>query len=282
MPEGEIGTALLKKKPALLIALLFAATVTTLFISRLGERSFGSSNPSARAMSTSDAMADLPKIILWAWERPEQLGFINTREVGVAYLARTIFLRDDRVITRPRLQPLSVPPDARLIAVARIETAVDAPPALSPLQRTRVVKKIAGLAQNKSIVGIQIDFDARESERAFYRDLLFDLRKQLPASIKLSITALASWCIGDNWIEGLPIDEAVPMLFRMGADRQEITNYLKSGREFRAPLSQHSIGISTDEPLKGLPSGRRVYIFNPRSWTEEQVNRIIEEVKQWQ
>ena len=32
----------------------------------------------------------------------------------------------------------------------------------------------------------------------------------------LTITALASWCDGDDWIDGLPVADASPMLFRMG------------------------------------------------------------------
>ena len=36
------------------------------------------------------------------------------------------------------------------------------------------------------------------------------------------------------------------------------------------------------EPLTGLPAGRRVYIFNPRGWSEGSARKIIEEVQKWQ
>ena len=58
---------------------------------------FGRFNTEVKALlssaSSEDRMSEFPKIILWAWERPEDLRFINTDEVGVAFLARTIYLR---------------------------------------------------------------------------------------------------------------------------------------------------------------------------------------------
>src|SRR6266508_4606932 len=73
----------------------------------------------ARAISSvpnsSSRVLQLPATILWAWERPERLDFIDVARVGVAFLAKTIYLRGDRVISRPRLQPLTLPPGARLV-----------------------------------------------------------------------------------------------------------------------------------------------------------------------
>lgn len=236
----------------------------------------------AVSSSSDDGMSDFPKIILWAWERPEDLSFVDPREVGVAFLARTLRLRDEKVVVRPRFQPLSVPAESRLIAVVRIETDRASPPRLSPDQRAGAVSAIAEIARGEKVAAIQIDFDARQSERAFYRDLLFDLRAAMPQSIKLSITALASWCMRDDWLTTLPIDDAVPMLFRMGVDRDQITRHLKSGGDFRPALCRHSLGISTDEQASALPAGRRVYVFNPRSWSREDVRRTLEEINQWQ
>jgi hypothetical protein len=232
-----------------------------------------------RPSPPADKMAQAPKVFLWAWERPEDLSFIDTAETGVAFLAKTIYLQGDDVIIRPRLQPLTIAPGTRLIGVVRIEARRAT---LSADQQARVVTAILDVTGNQEIFALQIDFDARDSERLFYRALLEDLRHRMPESTRLSITALASWCMGDNWLEDLPIDEAVPMLFRMGADRANVAHYLKAGGEFRARASQNSLGISTDEPLERLPSGRRVYIFNPKPWTEASAHKAIEEVKQRQ
>jgi hypothetical protein len=171
--------------------------------------------------SPSSRFSKLPPTILWAWERPEKLDYLDPQKTGVAFLARTIYLRAGGVFGRPRLQPLSVPDCAQVIAVVRIESDRSSPPALSPQQINDVALEISKLGSLPNVVMVQIDFDARATERAFYRSLLTALRARLPQSTLLSITALASWCKGDNWLDDLPIDEAVPMLFRMGVERNQ-------------------------------------------------------------
>ena len=229
-----------------------------------------------RALSPSQVrMSQFPKIILWAWERPADLHFIDSKEVGVAFLASTIYLSGSDVIVRPRLQPLKVPSGTFLMATVRIETNRTRnklePPLLSAGQSARAAGAIIGAAGMPSVQAVQIDFDAAASERGFYRGLLENVRRQLSDSTALSITALASWCAGDQWMEGLPIDEAVPMLFRMGPDRREILGGLRDGHGFSAAICNQSVGISTDEPLRIVPGIRRVYIFRPDLWTPQSV-----------
>jgi hypothetical protein len=233
-------------------------------------------------LTPAERLRGTPKIILWAWERPEDLNFINTREVGVGVLAMTVQLKEDEVNLRPRLQPLNIPKGTYLVAVTRIETDKQNRPALSMEQRDKIIAGIAQLLQNPRVSAVQIDFDAAQSERDFYRDLLVQLRKRLPETMPLSITALASWCLYDDWIADLAVDEAVPMLFRMGLDSKQVVNRLESGGDFRPEIARQSLGISTDEPLPRLPSGRRVYIFTERPWSEEAAQKIIQEVRQWQ
>jgi hypothetical protein len=263
----------------------------------------------------------LPRLMFWAWERPDDLGSLDPQNEGVAYLAGTIYLRpnfstitdsDEGVVLRPRLQPLRLPPGIPLMAVVRIEvpraqTPQDYLPGdlsgnLSPDwpftdgQRKRIVAMISGMTASPAARAIQIDFDATLSERTFYRALLEDLRKQVPPGMPISITALASWCIGDPWLERLPpgtINEAVPMLFRMGPDAAEIESMLSKGREFRLAVCQGSLGLSTDEPfsqeilkgrLDGAPSfwrQKRFYVFHSGSWTEKSATTTIEQVKTW-
>jgi hypothetical protein len=239
------------------------------------------SNTLARnAPPPGSRMSGFPKVFLWAWERPEHLDFINPREVGVAFLAETIYLRREKIIERPRLQPLKVPPGTTLIAVVRIETAREAPASLSDQQRAEVVEALARTAQKPNLSALQIDFDATQSERKFYRELLSDVRRQMPESMPLSMTALASWCIFDNWLNGLPVDEAVPMIFQMGIDQHRINNYLETGGDFRSPLCQCSVGVSTDEATAPHSSNRRVYFFNPQPWSELTVSQALERSRQ--
>jgi len=221
----------------------------------------------------------MPPVILWAWERPENLDFIDTAKVGVAFLAKTISLRAERVVVRPRQQPLRVPETSQLVAVARIETDRLHDATLSDDQANKVAEELSELAQLPSVAAIQIDFDATLSERPFYRDVLFKLRRQVSSSMPISITALASWCRGDNWVSDLPIDEAVPMLFRMGVEHNQIVSQLSSGMRFTAKPCDLSAGISTDEPLNLNYQPQRIYVFSPQSWSPDSVNKALETLR---
>jgi uncharacterized protein DUF3142 len=226
------------------------------------------------ATSPSSRLSSLPSTILWAWERPEKLDYLDPQKTGVAFLAKTIYLRADRTLSRPRLQPLSVPAGAQVIAVARIESGPA--PSLSAKQINDTAVEISKLGSLPNVIMVQVDFDAKASERAFYRSLLNELRARLPQPTLLSITALASWCKSDNWLDDLPIDEAVPMLFRMGLERRQFLAQLAAGEGFNARACQASRGISTDEPIVQLPQVQRVYVFNPESWSPVQVKQIME------
>jgi len=282
----------------------------------------------------------IPKTMFWAWERPEDLRFLQSDKQGVAFLASTIELwrmpvADAKVEPSsssdidwlglraaaklgvrlvPRLQPLQVAKDAQLMAVVRIETTNDLwhrpagrvdvnpsnPPATSFLyseaQEEAVVNMVVAAARLPQVNALQIDFDAAQSERPFYTALLHEVRNRLPQSIRLSITALASWCIDDPWLDQLPpgtIDEAVPMLFRMGPDEAAVAAYLESGRDFRVHACRGSLGVSTDEGLsqavlrgKIFPNRRswatrRVYIFSPKPWIQKEASSLTSEVSQW-
>ena len=62
---------------------------------------------------------EMPSKILWAWERPEDLMFLETDKFGVAFLSQTLILQNDKVIFRPRRQPLEIPAGTYLIAVTQ-------------------------------------------------------------------------------------------------------------------------------------------------------------------
>jgi hypothetical protein len=213
-------------------------------------------------------LSELPPIIIWAWERPERLDFIDTDQVGVAFLAKTITLEGDRVLSKPRLQPLELAPGTKLVAVVRIESDH---PALSATQLQKTADEITSLSALSNVSVVQIDFDATVSERDFYRALLHEVKPRLPS---LSITALASWCAGDRWLSDLPIDEAVPMLFRMGVDQK----HLQSRKRFEPAVCANSAGVSTDEHVIP-PTVDRIYIFSPTPWSRDSLNSALETYK---
>lgn len=220
---------------------------------------------------------EMPAKILWAWERPEDLRFLDTDNYGVAFLAQTLVLQNDEVILRPRRQPLQVAPNTYLIAVTRIETAKQSADraALSDEQSIKVVEFIKKSLELRNVKAVQIDFDALVSERDFYRKVVNNLKKVLPGNTPLTMTALASWCVGDAWFSDFPVDEAVPMAFEMGADEQTIRRFLKQKNDWREPLCRGSYGIAADEPLdvKFKPN-RRFFYFKSKAWEKSDLEKF--------
>jgi hypothetical protein len=222
--------------------------------------------------------SEMPPKILWAWERSEDLRFLDAQKFGVAFLAQTLTLSGDEVAFRPRRQPLELPENIYVIAVTRIETAKESTkrPKLSPEQRQKIVNLIKKTLELPNVKAIQTDFDVVVSERSFYRALVNDLRAELPEKTPLTMTSLASWCAGDTWFNDFPVDEAVPMAFEMGADSERIRDFLAKGNDWREPLCRGSYGISLDDPLANIDfkPNRRFYYFKSSAWQRSDLERL--------
>ena len=221
------------------------------------------------SIRTRQRMLALPNRTLWAWERPEDLRAVDPKTTAIASLDQTILIGSD-VRSKPRRQPVAINPEAARISVVRIE--IEYAGARSGAQLDdhvqQVVRLLLNSASKPGIAALQVDFDATRSQRAFYRRVLFELRAQMPPDLPLSITALASWCSYDDWIGNLPVDEAVPMMFRMEPDRRRVSALAPEMR-IREPLCMGSVGISTREPWPAdlvSAHGKRIYIFPDRGW----------------
>jgi len=222
---------------------------------------------------------EMPRKILWAWERPEDLRFLNFDEFAVAFLAQTLLLKNDEVIFQPRRQSLQIPPNIYLIAVTRIETdrKNSNAPVFSVEQEEKVVSLIEKTLELPNVKAVQIDFDALVSERDFYRNFIGKLKKRLPENTSLTMTALASWCVGDAWFSDFPVDEAVPMAFEMGADDKLIRKFLSDGKDWREPLCRKSYGIAVDEPLETtFQPNRRFFYFKSKAWEKSDLEKLSE------
>jgi hypothetical protein len=238
---------------------------------------------------TNAATSPPPRMMLWAWERPEDLSFIDTRSTGVAYLAATIRWKNQHLICVNRHQPLKVPPSSYLMAVVRIESDGS----LNDSNGTQI-QEIAMLVPQflkPGVRAVQFDFDARKSERKWYQNYLTRMRAALPGDLYLSMTSLASWCLGDDWLNSskLPVDEVVPMFFEMGADSRTVANLLETGNTLGHSFK--SVGISDRDAsinrilgrsltgiLKPIP---RVYMFSRSAWNQEKAHKMIQEVDSW-
>jgi hypothetical protein len=102
------------------------------------------------------------------------------------------------------------------------------------------------------------------------------------------MTALVSWCANGNtvWLNSLPVDEIVPMFFRMGVWQEERTDYLNAfaGKALTRHLIpakfRGSIGLATDEisDIRSLQASR-VYLFSPDAWTFETLKAALAQMR---
>jgi hypothetical protein len=222
-------------------------------------------------VSSNQHRFDLPGVVLWAWERPEDLRFVDPQRAGIAFVAATALICSNGSISfRPRMQRLELPANAALLPVVHVETQ----PQPENVQMQALISGIGEVASLPNVRGVQIDFEARRSERSFYRTLLESMRRETDKPI--GITALASWCIGDRWLDGEPIVEAVPMFFRMG--RRESRDAVS-----QSSVCRSSIGLSTDErwPTRRAAGVSRVYLFNPRSWKRADYVAALRRIQDW-
>lgn len=220
------------------------------------------------------AWANAPTYHLWAWRRTEDLSFIEPESVRAAIWTATIFVEGDEVAVERRTVPVTYPIGTTIVAVARLE--------VRGVYGVDMAKAVAAAISTEGAafhpVEYQVDFDARNSQRPFYRLLLTELRG-LIGDADLSITALASWCQFDNWISALPIDSAVPMVYRLGARRESVVARLRTERAFREPLCAGNVGYSADEPVVWLAGLERVFLFHPQPWTRERFETFVDRVE---
>jgi hypothetical protein len=219
----------------------------------------------------------LPRLMLWAWERPTDLRQLDGG-IGVAFLSQTVIVRKGAVDVVPRRNPLRVSEHTPLVAVTRIESGDAGTADLPAATVDTMAATIAGTMALPRVRGVQIDFDAAQSERTFYRALVWSVRRALGREVPLSITALASWCTGDRWLAGLPVDETVPMLFRMGPINRPYAGLARSPATAAAECRE-ALGTSLDEPLHVRAAGRRLYVFNASAWTSASVAHAREVIE---
>ncbi len=206
--------------------------------------------------------------MLWAWETPEDFTALAPERAGVAFLSRELLLTSHLAI-RPRYQPLRVAPGAWLMAVVRIEIGPHFVPSDDLAERSS--DAIAEAARLPNVRAVQVDFDATVSERDFYTAVLRELHSKLPPGFPLSVTALASWCGPRSWLRDLPVEEAVPMFFRMGGSASVRAKASRSQSMIAEPRCSGSAGISTDETWPAIRPNQRVYVFHSGSWTKNEI-----------
>lgn len=209
------------------------------------------------------ALASLPADMLWAWERSEDLRWLPDG-IGVAYVASSIKLDQAMITITPRANPLKLKPATKVVPVVHVDAAWGLHPVLNTAQKEAVVAQVLKSAQGYRVV--QLDFEVLRSQRAFLQQVVQEIRTKLPADTALSMTALASWCSGDYWLQEIAADEIVPMAFRMGPEQQIIRQQLARDQHFPHAKCNLALGYASDEVLIKTQAQRRYY-FSPQAWT---------------
>jgi hypothetical protein len=251
--------------------------------------------------SRQAALAALPPLMLWVGERPDDVRTwvggsarqaklkggadnqpvppVQDQRMGVAVLDTTILLRDGSASVRRRQQPLQLPPawyaqngvqqKAPLVTIVHIDMARGArKPQLNEKQKRTIVNAIVAAAARSPSQVVQLDFEVMHSQKPFLADVVKRSRDALPDNVALSITALASWCVGDAWLADLPADEIVPIAFRMAGDAGRMRDVLNHEGHFPRPECQPSLGLSLDEqPWPDKLRSQRLYLFNRNAWS---------------
>lgn len=224
-----------------------------------------------------------PRIMLWSWQKIEDLSAIDTSKVGVALLVGRFTVDQNKIALEPRLSQLQLPPGCYREAVARVEMKQMPDESKMEEVSAKLAHSIVSLVLAHShYEGLQIDFDAKELERPFYVHLLKHLRAQLPPSLTLSMTALASWSQGDPWLrqaianDHLPVDYVVPMFFTMGVGKEQALRLLQEN--LPKPFNGHSsIGLSIGEAAaisqisSKLNNLDRIYLFCSPGWQHDRI-----------
>lgn len=220
----------------------------------------------ALAVSMAAAGAPPPRM-LWIWYPNPALKTSLPLDAGVAFIVASVYLAGSNdPVPFVRRAATALPPGAYRMGVIRIEHNRAA---FTARQRADAARIVAEAVRTTRVPAVQIDFDAPNSARPFYRALLRDIRQRIGPSVFLSITALASWCGENSWLAGVDADELVPMLFQTGRESAALLDRPRSGARFPFEGCLGSVGVSTFGPQGNL-SGRRVYIFpGNANWTPQ-------------
>ncbi|WP_295993200.1 hypothetical protein [Rugamonas sp.] len=206
--------------------------------------------------------------VAWLWKDASIPAFSRA---AVAVVDRHIWLVGDKVLVRPGAHPRALARGTTVIPVVHVEIDPLHPPASLRPAEPVVLDAMRSAARASTSGWVQLDLEARPSQRADYRELVQRIRTTLPREMKLSVTALAWWCRSGAWLDGLAADEVVPMFFRMGRENAPLRDIVT-----RQPVALHplcrasSAGFSRQEtfPREVISRYRRTYWFDETGWKD--------------
>ncbi len=207
-----------------------------------------------------------PPAVAWLWNDTVPPAWSRAR---VAVVDRHILLSGDTIRERPGAQPRRLPPGTEVTPVVHVELDLLRPTASLRAASPLIVTAMKSAAQASTSGWVQLDLEARPSQRTDYRALVQELRNVLPPKVQLSVTALAWWCRSPPWLDGLAANEVVPMFFKMGRDGQAVRALVAQQPSALHPLCRAgSAGFSPQEPFDRAVIARyaQTYWFDYHGW----------------
>lgn len=214
------------------------------------------------------------RTLLWVWDRPQLFASLP-ETTGVAYLHATVRLSGTESRTSWRQWPLRVAPGATVVPVVHVALDNLSPSPLDDAQQQAIAAAIEHAATHGNRSGwVQLDFEARRSQREAYVALLRRLQPLRQGGMRISATALASWCMDDPWLPAGLLDEIVPMYFRMGGESARIRQRLGTTGKAAVPACRDAAGLMLGEDWPALRDVKRRYVFHAGSWKNEDFEKL--------
>ncbi len=204
--------------------------------------------------------------VAWIWKDTAPPAWSRAR---VAVVDRHILLSGESIRQRPGAQPRRLPPGTEVTPVVHVELDLLRPAANLRAASPDIIAAMKSAARATTSGWVQLDLEARPSQRSDYRALVQEIRSQLPAKVQLSVTALAWWCRSPAWLDGLAANEVVPMFFKMGRDGAAVRALVAQQPSALHPLCRAgSAGFSPQEPFEPAVVARyaQTYWFDYHGW----------------
>lgn len=200
-----------------------------------------------------------PREFWWYWDRPAEQLPAPPPGIGAAVVVTHVILSGERFVRQRRRSALRLPEGVATMPVIHVEVDPALPFAGNTAQSDGLREAVLDVVRRGASPWVQLDFEARRSQREFWLAAVQQIKTALPSGVRLSVTALASWCYEDRWLGNAPVDEIVPMYFRLRGARQDYI--LRSAAGVTEPRCATAYGVADDEPEWPVALSGRRYVF---------------------
>ena len=216
------------------------------------------------AVALSGAVHPQPRAadIAWVWLSDDNPAASYPE---IAVLVNELRVEGGRMSSRRRFKALLPAPQVVVTPVVHVNAPHGLPVAGLPDHLATIRAAVIDAATRSSSGWVQLDFEPHRRDLTHFVTLVAELRAALPATMRLSVTAVASRCRDLAWVGSLRADELVPMLFRMGQAGPSLVRALRNDdASIHARCRAGAAGLAEREPVPADLSARytRRYWFN--------------------